>query len=340
MAKHRLLTWLAFSASMMALVVIALGALTRLIDAGLGCPDWPGCYGHFVVPLTEQAKQLAATQYPNTPLLSYKAWAEMIHRYAVSGLSAFILCIVISIFWHQKIRSIYNVSLAILLLMLLCYQILLGQLTVTLKLFPLIVTQHLLGGFFILAILWLLFLASRADLFYHPNKGMLPWAMLAFLLVLLQVFLGAWTSTHYASLSCPDFPFCSPDQPWPTLLWKSIFQADFNPTVTYEGGILSLANKQMIQMTHRLGALVVTCYLLIFIPIARIKLAPFPALVNLLMLILGLLCIQICFGIVNVLFKLPLASAISHNVMAILLLLSILTLLFKLVLTEKRVLST
>ena len=328
MVDQRLLSRLAFFASFFALGVIALGAFTRLIDAGLGCPDWPGCYGYLLVPSENQS------------VVAYKAWAEMIHRYFVGGLSIFIISIITLIFSNKKVRQCSNVILAISLFLLLIYQIILGRWTVTFKLLPIVVTQHLLGGFLILAILWLIYLNNKKITIKPiPINGLLPLAIIGFILVFLQIMLGAWTSTNYASLSCPDLPFCINDQPLMTMYFKEAFNI-FSPLgINYEGGVLSESIRQTIQMTHRIGALVVMLYMLFFSGFAMHKLKDLPEMVGSLYLILGLLIVQLCIGMANVILKLPLITAVSHTLVAVLLLLSIITFIFKLTLVRKVSLS-
>lgn len=334
MVNQHFLSRLAFAASFFALGVIALGAFTRLIDAGLGCPDWPGCYGNFTVPLSALAERIAKLQYPGTQLVAYKAWAEMMHRYFVAGLSLLITFIVIIILSKKAFRTVVNISLVIGLIALLAYQIMLGQWTVTLKLLPVIVSQHLLGGFFILSLLWLVYLNNS-----YVNSGraltrltknfLLPLAVIALVLVLLQIALGAWTSTNYASLSCPDFPFCTKGHAL-VMQFKDAFNIFAPVGVNYEGGVLPEAVRQTIQMSHRYGALIVTVYLLAYMMISMPKLIRFPELMKSVYVMMGLLCVQLCIGVSNVMFKLPLATALSHTVIAALLLLSVLTLIFKL----------
>lgn len=337
MAKQRLVSILALGASFFALSVIALGAFTRLIDAGLGCPDWPGCYGHLTVPLTEKARQLANVAFTGSHLVAYKAWAEMIHRYFAGTLSVLILSIIFCM--TKKVnRSPGNVVLGFCLVALLAYQILLGQLTVSLKLLPIIVTQHLLGGFLILSTLWLIYLNNRERQIQHaPVQAFVPWAVLMLILLLLQITLGAWTSTNYASLSCPDLPFCLNSQPFMPLHFKAAFNV-FSPIgVNYEGGVLPEAIRQTIQMTHRIGALTLTLYIFIFAAIAMQKLKHLRELTKSLHVVLGLLCVQLCIGMANVIFKLPLISAVSHNLVAVLLLLAVITFVFKLTVTARKV---
>lgn len=323
---------MAWFASFFALCVIALGAFTRLIDAGLGCPDWPGCYGHLAVPTSNVAIVGANLQFPATPFVAYKAWAEMIHRYFVGALSLLILGIVITVFAQKKTRTRGNVLLAFSLILLLIYQIRLGQWTVTLKLWPVIVTQHLLGGFFILSVLWMIYLNNPAHRVV-ANKpcvrsGGLIGAVIALILLLLQISVGAWTSTNYASFSCPDFPFCRNDEIL-VMHFKQAFQF-FSPVgVNYTGGVLPEVVRQTIQMTHRFGALIFTGYILIFIALALPRIKRSLPLMKTVYLILGLLMLQLCLGIVNVLFKLPLATALAHTLVAALLLLAIITWVFQ-----------
>ncbi len=334
MVKQRWVSLLALFASFFALCVIGLGAFTRLIDAGLGCPDWPGCYGHLTVPMADMVRE-------SFPALNvYKAWAEMIHRYFAGCLSLLTLA-VIGLIVTKPLRTRANLLFACGLLLLIAYQILLGQWTVTLKLLPIVVTQHLLGGYLILSVLWLIYLNNRTNACPQPvifKSNALLWAaIVAFILLLTQIFLGAWTSTNYASLSCPDFPFCVNSDPLQAILFKQAFHL-FSPVgINYEGGVLPETVRQSIQMTHRLGALILTGYLLIFTLIAMPKMLPIPQLAQLIYIIWSLLFVQLCLGIVNVVYKLPLVTAISHTIIAVVLLLTMITFIFKLVSLSRKV---
>ena len=331
LVNQRFLSKLALIASIFALGVIALGAFTRLLDAGLGCPDWPGCYGHIIVPSSVSG---ITAQYPGTQLVSHKAWAEMIHRYFVGGLSLFILAIVGIIFAKKALRTIGNICFALGLLLLLAYQIMLGQWTVTLKLLPTIVTQHLLGGFFILSTLWMIHLNNKISQnhgYNQPLKKLIPFALVGLILLVAQILLGAWTSTNYASLSCADIPFCMNDNPWLTMHFKEAFNLLSPVGVNYEGGVLPTEVRQTIQMVHRCGALVVTLYIFGFMLVSIKLMEKIPELLHAIYLVFGLISIQICIGIVNVLYKLPLASAMMHNIVAALILLSFITFIFKLI---------
>lgn len=322
--QSRLVSTLALFASFFALSVISLGVFTRLIDAGLGCPDWPGCYGQLVVSAIS----------PNPHLVAYKAWAEMIHRYFAGSLGLLMTAIFILLFQKEN-RRVSNRILALCLLLLLSYQILLGRFTVTLKLLPIIVTQHLLGGFLILSVLWIIYLNNKPFVLSKADgvltKKLVPWAFLGLVILFLQISLGAWTSTNYASLSCPDFPFCVNDQPMMTMYFKKAFTL-FSPIgINYEGGVLPVVIRQTIQMMHRLSALTFTLYILVFSYFAMPKLKHSPRLIKLFYLILGLLTVQLCLGISNVIFKLPLATAVSHTLVASILLLSVITFVFNLI---------
>jgi heme a synthase len=379
LVKQRLIGILALCASFIAFCVIGLGAFTRLIDAGLGCPDWPGCYGYLTVPMAEQA-----VGYPDSPFVTYKAWAEMIHRYFAGTLSLLILAIIIVVVIegirkdrqskHNILRNniprnniprnnipknnisrnniprnnisrnnIPNLILAACMIIAVIYQIVLGQLTVTLKLLPIIVTQHLLGGFLILSLLWLMYLNNKPDrviLNDVPLNGLMKYiifAVIALLLLFCQIALGAWTSTNYASLSCPDFPFCINDHPFMVMQFRQAFDI-FSPIgVNYDGGVLPQAIRQTIQMSHRLGALIVTLYMLIFTVFVVRKFKYCIYMMKSIYIIWGLLIIQLCIGMTNIIFKLPLVTAISHNLVAVLLLQAVLTLVYKLMIYRKKV---
>ncbi len=327
--KMNLLSIFALFAACFALGVIGLGAFTRLMDAGLGCPDWPLCYGHVYVP-----HAIAVDKY--------KAWAEMVHRYFAGLLSILIVC-VIGLSFMRSYRNRMTVLCSLALVILILYQIILGQLTVTLKLMPIIVVGHLIGGFLILSFLWLIFLTSSHEFSVMPAELRARWhpewqlnssgwsrpdicvyfAYIAIVLIFLQIMLGAWTSTNYAALSCPDFPFCFNDHPFFSMDFQRAFHFFTDKNLNYEGGILSDTARQTIHMSHRLGALVVTIYLFIFTLLIRIK-SP------VIFWIWGLLTLQIFLGIVNVTFQLPLFSAVSHTLVAAMLLLSLVTFLFQL----------
>ncbi len=323
------LKWLSLTAIFVAWMVIGLGAFTRLMDAGLGCPDWPGCYGRLSVPHSQEAAQTANRSFPQTPLVKTKAWAEMIHRYfagtfavlvmAVAGLSAFVAV--------QEGFSF--LILGMLLFGLVIYQALLGMWTVTLKLLPIVVSQHLLGGMALLALLWLVLLKSWRPPFLVSDtatpSSFKPLALIGLLLIILQIALGAWTSTNYAALVCPGFPFCKA---------ASNLHVDFRHAFTvfspiginYEGGNLSDNARMTIQMTHRFGAFIVTAYFIFLAFWVQIKAKNHAVIKRIIHITLALLAVQIILGTLNALFSLPLVTAIGHNLCATILLLCLISL--------------
>ena len=319
MANTSLYSKLARIALFLAFVVILLGAYTRLRDAGLGCPDWPGCYGKLVVPHTAHAVQAAQQAYPNIPLETPKAWAEMVHRYFAGTLGIFILILAL---WGS-IRRFKNHSQPIfvpwLLLGFVIFQAALGMWTVTLKLLPDVVTAHLLGGMIIAALLYWLSLSSE-QAFKLPAsnlQNLRPWILTGLILLFGQIFLGAWTSTNYAALTCPHFPLCN-GQLFPHMEWSKAFNFLSPIGPNYEGGQLDMLARATIQMSHRYGAFVVFFYLgalsicLIRSPLRRAGIT-----------LLALLFAQIILGVLNVELRLPIQTAVMHNGVAALLLLTL-----------------
>jgi len=300
----------------LALVVIILGAYTRLSDAGLGCPDWPGCYGQLSVP-----DKVIGSEFER-PLESGKAWKEMIHRYVAGTLGLLILAILFMVIRGlPKIRQ--SVALPLLLLATVVFQALLGMWTVTLLLSPIIVTAHLLGGMTTLSLLWWLFLNQRSSDdqgVFSISSGLKFVSALGLLLVVVQIFLGGWTSSNYAAVACGvDFPTCA-SQWWPKMDFSNGFDISHKPGVNYEFGVLDSPARMAIQVVHRIGALIVFVYLvglvLLLFKHQYKKLASFLLLV---------LFLQVSLGIMNIVFALPLGVAVLHNLVAALLLLTIIT---------------
>lgn len=332
---------LSFFATLLAFVVVVLGAYTRLTDAGLGCPDWPGCYGHLTVP-----KTLQAPHYPNQVIDAAKAWTEMIHRYAAGSLGIVIFSIVILAI-HQRRNhkphsspnktpiQKYPFLLPFILGILVIFQAILGMWTVTLKLFPPIVLAHLIGGLATLSLLWLLTLHYKKltplqnQTFFAqcPQKNTLKnlrTGVFAGLFVLiLQLMLGGWTSANYAALVCTDFPFC-----------QSHWKPDYKLSHLFNFTTLDNTGRATIHMLHRIGAvftaLVIGC--LAF----RVYRCSKNFLLQILSSIIAILLItQILLGITNILALLPVSVAVAHNAVAALLLLSLVTLQFYLTLFSK-----
>ncbi len=298
---------LIFFASLLALLVIVLGAYTRLSDAGLGCPDWPGCYGHIAVPQSQQAINQAETVFQQT-IEPRKAWIEMIHRYLAGTLA---LCILIIAGVGIKRKSYFPLAIVLVVI----FQALLGMWTVTLKLYPPIILLHLFGGLTILSLLWWYFLRYGKQ----PQNTRLRASSLSVLvgigLLLLQIALGGWTSANYAALICPDFPYCQ-GQLLPPLDIASFFQ---HASITNHNATLVA-----IHMLHRFGAIIAGGYLLLLGIFLFIK-AHSTALRLLSLALLLLVVTQITLGVLNIVLLLPMATAVSHNMVAAVLLIVLLT---------------
>lgn len=306
---------LAKIAVILCLIVVVLGAWVRLTDAGLGCPDWPGCYGEMIVPEGAGADDA----WPERPLESGKAWREMIHRYVAGALGLLILALAV-IAWTRKSRPGQPVVLPTVLLGLVIFQALLGMWTVTLLLKPLVVTAHLLGGMTTLALLF--WLARRPAVPAQPPEPALRgFALFGLVVLAVQIFLGAWTSTNYAALACPDFPTCQ-NSFWPTMDFVSGFDPWHGLGIDYEGGILHNSARVAIHVTHRIGA-VVTLAVLLWL---AIRAAKNNALGTAAGLIMGGVVLQFMVGIIMVVTHLPLPLAVAHNGIAALLLLAVINL--------------
>lgn len=308
-------------------IVIIVGAYTRLTDAGLGCPDWPGCYGRMII--STQADYIAEAQafWPERPLQTDKAWIEMAHRYIAGLLGLMILAIAVLAWAGKPAPRIRPLTGGLLLLVV--FQALLGMWTVTLLLKPFIVALHLLGGMAIIGLLHWLTLELRPAPGSAPGPtpagfNLTPWAVAALLVLILQIALGGWTSTNYAALACPDFPACQ-GKLWPPMDFGEAFVLWRGLGVDYEGGVLDGPARTAIHMTHRIGAAVTaTALLALAFPALRAN-ATRPAARAL----LALLFIQLSLGIANVVLNLPLMVAVAHNGVAALLLLSVVTLLHR-----------
>ncbi len=313
---------LVYVATLLTLCVVVLGAYVRLSDAGLGCPDWPGCYGTLTVPQSEAALQHAQEAYPDSPVEHHKAWKEMAHRYFAGTLGLLILAIFV-VGW--RLRKMIQVSpwLPTLLLGLVIFQALLGMWTVTLLLKPAVVTAHLIGGMGTLALLtWIMHRhwgVSSARFLQSDNLRF--WIRGALVILFLQIFLGGWTSTNYAALACTDFPTCHgawlPDMDFTNAFhWMRELGQDVN------GGTLQLPAFTAIQWSHRVGALITFIYL----GVLGLRLLSQPQLKGLVYIVLALLVAQIGLGIANLLLLLPLVLAVAHNMGAALLLITVVVL--------------
>ncbi len=310
--------WLATFAALLTVVVVALGAWTRLSDAGLGCPDWPGCYGHWTVPTTEAQLAQAAALFPEQQVEMSKAWPEMIHRHFAKLLGLTILVLAF-LAWRNRKQG-HPVGLPLFLAVLVCVQGAFGAWTVTMKLMPVVVTTHLLLGFTTLSLLTVLALQLHGKIApLAVSKNLRRHITAALVLVVMQIALGGWTSSNYAALACTDLPVCQGE-------WWS--QADFAEgfslhlaDINYEFGVLQHNARVAIHSAHRVGAWLVLAlvgWLIVRLwqhgPIGR----RYGGLIG------GLLLVQIALGISNVVFGLPLWIAVAHNGVGALLLISVL----------------
>lgn len=310
-------------AIVLTIIVITLGAWTRLNDAGLGCPDWPGCYGQFTVPQTSAEIARAESEYVGARVDVSKGWIEMIHRYA-AGLLGFLILLVAVQVWRCKDKTDYPARLSFLLLLLVVLQGLFGMWTVTLKLLPIVVTVHLLGGLLTLTLLVIFY----QRLIYMKNEtarqggGLLAnAAMVGVALLFVQSALGGWTSANYAGWSCNHWFFCQLD-----IVTEFDFSTAFNLGMNigpdYQGGLLEQPARAAIQMVHRFGAVIVV------IALTGIGLLAFFRAGSELRRPAVCLClmawIQVGIGIANVVLVLPLPLAMAHHSGAVVLLLNLL----------------
>jgi cytochrome c oxidase assembly protein subunit 15 len=311
---------LARTGVVLALVVVTMGAWVRLTDAGLGCPDWPGCYGRLIVSEEIAADPAAAELTADRPLEAGKAWREMIHRYFATGIG-FVCLLLATIAVIRRREPGQPVVLPIALLGLVILQGLLGMWTVTLQLLPLVVVLHLIGGMSVLGCLFWLARLRAAAVAAAPTLKALGLAAGAALA--LQIFLGGWTSANYAAVACPDFPTCQ-TQWWPGI---ADFGAGFDLLheigPNYEGGVLDHPARVAIHFVHRLGALLATLLIAAFAAGVwrRVEVRPAGA------AMLAALAAQIAIGISIVLLGGPksvLPLAVAHNGVAALLLLTVL----------------
>lgn len=319
---------LALLATCLAFAVVMLGAFTRLVDAGLGCPDWPGCYGHLLWPNDAEEIARADQLFPHAPVETHKTWPEMVHRYFAGALGLLIIGIA-WISWRNGERPGQPFRLPILLLFLVVWQAMFGMWTVTLKLWPQVVTIHLLGGMSILSLLWLLTLRLDNRRWTFPEQlwtrlqSFKPWLILAVIVVVFQILLGGWLSANYAAFACHDFPTCH-NSWWPEHMnFKDGFNLFQDIGPNYLGGLLESDARTAIHMAHRLGALVTMFYLLGLAGCLwmtrdlRVR--------RMVVILLLVLAVQLALGISNILFQIPLSIAVLHNGVGALLLITVVT---------------
>ena len=299
---------LAWFAVCFAITVIVFGAFVRLSNAGLSCPDWPTCYGKLTWPKHEGEVAAANEAFPDRPVESDKAWRERVHRFLAGGLMLTTFGLA-ALCWRRR-RELDGVTgVAFAACAMIVFQALLGMWTVTWKLKPIVVTGHLLGGMTTFALLSYIALRLTLPALGSPQTAALRRMLIAGIALLaLQIALGGWTSANYAALSCGmDFPRCL-DQWWPGVDFREAFVLWRGIGVNYEGGVLDGAARTAIQLTHRLGAVVVFGHFLACALVAwRRGLRGFAV------ALAGALCLQVALGISNVLFNLPLPVATAHN---------------------------
>lgn len=303
---------LSYSLVLLAWLVMMLGAYTRLTDAGLGCPDWPGCYGQLIPSL--DIIPTSASSLPSTALS--KAWTEMIHRYLASTLGLAIIGMALYRWRCRKHSAVTWVGCGLVGL-----QGLLGMWTVTWQLYPLVVLAHLIGGLSITSLLWYQATQPAALSQAHSNtqiKGL----TIAIILVLLQIMLGGWLSANYAALACTGFPTCN-GLWWPPMDWQGLYLPLSDTSLNYEGGILSAPSRIGLHMLHRGGALLIMLYCT-GLALYLFKTTSSSVIQRWLWYMLFLLFLQITLGIINVIKLLPITVAVAHHGVATLFLLTLL----------------
>jgi cytochrome c oxidase assembly protein subunit 15 len=318
-----LLHRLVFSVAVLAFCVVVLGAYVRLSNAGLGCPDWPVCYGRLVPPTAAPEIDRANTAFPQRPVEIAKAWKEQAHRYAASTLGLGILLIAL-LHWRQR-GALRPAGLPYVLVVLVIFQGLLGMWTVTLLLKPLVVVLHLLGGMTTLLLLWWITLRNLWHGFVGTGgRALRGHVIVAFTMLALQIASGGWTSSNYAAMACVDFPTCHGTW-WPAMDFKEAFVLWRGLGINYEYGVLDAPARVAIHFTHRLGAMLT--FAVVGSLAGRCLLSAQPTINRTGAVLAVALLAQIGLGIANVSLGLPLAVAVAHNAGAALLLLIVTTLL-------------
>jgi cytochrome c oxidase assembly protein subunit 15 len=322
MDPQRRLLWfrrLALAGALLAAAVVVLGAWVRLTDAGLGCPDWPGCYGQ-VYPNAGHVDTQSGFEFG-------KALHEMIHRYFAGTL---VVTIAILLAWAVRFRKDRDLPLVpvAMLFVIVCLQGALGALTVTMLLKPLIVTAHLLGGLTTLGILWWLSLTPQARPLTRRESALRKFALVGLVALILQIALGGWTSTNYAAVACPDFPTCQHSW-WPQMDFRDAFVLWHGLKMDYEGGVLANPARVAIHFTHRLGALAAGSILLSLGVAAALsaKSGAGRRLAWAGRLLVLAVALQISIGVATVHWGVPLPLATLHNAGAAFLVVCLVTLL-------------
>lgn len=323
MASMFKLKYLSILALALAFLVVGMGAYTRLTEAGLGCPDWPGCYGHHSVPNSPDEIQKAIAAFPDVPLEPHKAWNEMIHRYLAGSLGLLILAFALRA-WISGVDR----ALCVGLLLAVIFQAALGMWTVTMNLMPLVVMGHLLGGFFILVLLFIFTVKQwpmpKAHIRWPSGLAWLAWT--ALVVLLMQIVLGGWTSSNYAAVVCTQLPLC--EGSW----WQNynlMAAIDVPKADTYQYGVLDYGARTTIHVTHRIWA-GVTAFCLVSLALIWLVRTQDKLSRSLAWLLLIAVSVQFALGVSNVVLQLPIAIAVAHNLVAACLVLLLVSLLLRL----------
>lgn len=316
--------YIALGALLLAFFVVQLGAYTRLVDAGLGCPDWPFCYGFIFAPESADELQVAKQEYPDSPVDKFKASVELGHRYFAGFLGLMVFYLGYIAWRNRRLRG-YPVKLVALLGVLILWQAAFGAWTVTLKLWPQVVVAHLLGGLAMLSLLLLLVLRlgnTTIGVFRlwpasHSRSLLILWlGGLSLLLLVIQIFFGGWVSANYAAIACPDFPTCQ-GQWWPQADYATGLSLLNTGGEDYLGGVMHNDARVAVHFVHRLGAVILSIFLLCggcFYWYCKIYW-------SWLIAVWGFLGLQVGIGIANIYLQLPLYLALTHNTGAVILLL-------------------
>ncbi|CDS51192.1 Heme A synthase, cytochrome oxidase biogenesis protein Cox15-CtaA [Polaromonas sp. CG9_12] len=302
--------------------LVVFGAFTRLTDSGLGCPDWPGCYGSASPVGAQLHIDAAQSAMPTGPVTHAKAWIEMIHRYLATGVGVLILTLTLVTWMARREQqpgagiptptSVLSPWWPTATLVWVCLQGAFGALTVTMKLFPAIVTMHLLGGLILLALL-----RAQSVRYAQAHEQEKPsvmstanrrFVLAAFAMLWLQIALGGWVSTNYAVLVCTDFPSCQGSF-WPSMDFSQGFTLWRELGASHEGGYISFQALTAIHYVHRLAAYVVFAVLMLLaLRLHRMRAFRLQA-----RWLAGLMLLQVATGLSNVVLGWPLLAAVGHT---------------------------
>jgi len=306
--KLRKLAWVT---AFLTLDLIMFGAFTRLTDSGLGCPDWPGCYGHSNPVSAGEPIRAAESALPSGPVTMTKAWIEMLHRYFAMAVG-FLIIVLMVLSWRRWLRTrdpSQRPWLATFTFFAVCLQGAFGAWTVTMKLQPAIVTTHLLGGISLLALLvWQALREAPPGRLGAGAAALRPLAAVALALLVMQIALGGWVSTNYAVMACPDFPLCH-GQVMPSMdfahgftLWRDLGMTGAGEPIPFQALVA-------IHWVHRNFAYVVMAVVALLAWRAwRIDGLVTPA-----RLLAAVLLLQFATGLSNIVLQWPLLLAVLHS---------------------------